>query len=308
LKLWSLNQPEPVGATGATNYKAALELAKETFANSKILKSDIQSVVFISDGIPTAPHGSGMTQEPEDRIAAIDAAKSLKAENIQVNTFPVNINSKLTTMPTISAITGGNYYYHDAHDVINEIQNDSLIGLVGLEIENETTGEKMTQVKVYPDGRFEEKVCLSSSEDNVLKITPFVCESCEKLSYQKISATCEGEKCASCKGQLTMLKLKYIGILKNALVKIIQAGKSDDDSIVIYEDTVESNEDIEFFGGFKDKTMGSNINLYVNDKQNAECETSCGQPKTGPGRIHGDFRVIKGYSRNGGLLCPVDDD
>jgi len=52
--------------------------------------------------------------------------------------------------------------------------------------------------------------------------------------------------------------------------------------------------------------MGSKIDVYVNEILNAEFTTSCGQPKIGPGRVSGDFEVLKGHSRNGGLLCPVD--
>ena len=38
---------------------------------------------------------------------------------------------------------------------------------------------------------------------------------------------------------------------------------------------------------------------------NTKIHTSCSQP-IGPGLKSGDFEVIEGYSRNGGLICPLD--
>lgn len=145
------------------------------------------------------------------------------------------------------------------------------------------------------------------TKKNILKITPEVCETCEKLSYQKVNASCQGEKCSKCEGQVTMLELKYTGDIVDAVISIEQPGKkAKDGDIVIYEDTIQPNDSFEFFGGWKDKTMGSEITVYVNGVENTKFKTSCGVEKIGPGLSQGDFEVIKGYSRNGGLLCKVD--
>lgn len=299
--------PEAIGAGGSTNYKAALDLAKDTFKGKNLKKHDVKTIAFISDGIPTSPYGSGFTQEKEDRIFAIDSAKELDKEKVIVNTYPVNINSKLTTMPSISAITGGNYYWHDADKIVDEMPHDSLVRILGIEIVNETTDEEFKDITIYPDGRYEAEICLTNNQKNILKITPEVCETCEKLSYQKVNASCQGEKCSKCEGQVTMLELKYTGDIVDAVISIEQPGKkAKDGDIVIYEDTIQPNDSFEFFGGWKDKTMGSEITVYVNGVENTKFKTSCGVEKIGPGLSQGDFEVIKGYSRNGGLLCKVD--
>lgn len=146
--------PQIAGTSGAaTNYQAALELTKSTFDAVNLKKHDIKTVAFMSDGIPTAPFDSGNTQEKEDRIAAINAAATLADKNISVNTFPVNINSHLTTLPGISAITEGLYYQHDSSDIVAQLPKDSLVGIIGIEVVNETTAESALNLILYPDGR-----------------------------------------------------------------------------------------------------------------------------------------------------------
>jgi hypothetical protein len=57
----------------------------------------------------------------------------------------------------------------------------------------------------------------------------------------------------------------------------------------------------------KNGTLGTEISLYVNGILNAKMHTSCSKP-IGPGLVQGDFLVIDGASRNGGLLCPAEDE
>lgn len=297
--------PETSGTSGAaTNYQAALELIKTTFSNVNTKKKDIKTVAFLSDGIPTAPFGSGSSQEKEDRISAITAAASVAEDGITVNTFPVNINSSLTTLPAVAAITEGLYFQHDSTEVASKLPNDSLVGIVGMEMVNETTAEDALEMILFPDGKFAGSICLTADETNQIKITPSVCESCDKIAYQKIKVKCDKEECDTCAGQVTNLIMQYNGAADNANIKVTQRKNANSDYI-LYDDVVQPGERFEFFGAKRDKTMGSSIKIWVNDALNAEFVTSCGQPKIGPGRINGDFEVSKGYSRNGGLLCPI---
>jgi ferredoxin/uncharacterized protein YegL len=297
--------PQTSGTAGAaTNYQAALELSKTTFANASLKNKDIKTVAFLSDGIPTSPIGSGNTQEQGDRIAAIDAAASVAEDGITVNTFPVNINSKLTTLPTLSAITKGIYFQHDSAEIVEKLPNDSLVGVIGIEIINETTQESALDLILFPDGQFEGSICLTADETNQIKVTPAVCENCEKIAYQKIKVSCEKEECSTCAGQVTNLQLKYTGAETDAHIEVLQR-KNANKSYTLFEETLQNGEDFEFYGAARDKTMGSSITIYVNGELNTEIVTSCGQPKIGPGLVSGDFEVVRGYSRNGGLLCPI---
>ncbi|MFY0640292.1 MAG: VWA domain-containing protein [Bermanella sp.] len=300
--LSAMTPETPDSSEAATNYKAALELAITKFDGQNPKKKDIKSMVFLSDGIPTFPSGSGATQESGDRLAAINTAELLKEENIIVNTFAVNINSKLTTLPAISAITGGFYYKHADEPTSSSIIKNSLVGLTGIEVFNETTDTQAPDFELLPDGNFNGEVCLTDDSDNLIKVTPLVCDDCDQPAYQKIKASCAKEECSPCAGQITMLELEYNGLLGSALISVEQS-KNGKKREVIFEDIVLLGGHFQFFGSAKDKTMGPTIYVYINGILNAEFSTSCGQPKTVPGLINGDIKVVRGYSRNGGLIC-----
>lgn len=299
-------EPEVAGSTGAaTNYQAALELVQASFAAANLKQRDIQTVAFLSDGIPTAPFGSGTTQEPEDRAVALEAAGLTAAAGISVNTFPVNVDSKLSTLPAISAITDGRYYEHELSNITTEISGDSLVGVERIDIVNTTTDQVALETIFKPDGRFSSQVCLTGGDTNLIQITPVLCEGCDTQAYQKINLGCETQQCGQCAGQVTSLTLTYQGPLESVDVVVTQRKNARQDYI-LFQSTVAPGEEFTFFGAKRDKTMGSKINVYVNGDFNGEFVTSCGQPKIGPGRISGDFVVSEGYSRNGGLLCPID--
>ncbi|BDX07462.1 VWA domain-containing protein [Planctobacterium marinum] len=298
--------PETSGtASAATNYEAALDLIEATYASFSLNDSDIKSVAFMSDGIPTAPFGSGTTQEAGDRTSALEAATRLAEQGILVNSFPININSTLTTMPSISAITDGNYYFHEADSILTNIPKDSLVGVIGLEVRNVTTELDADPITLFSDGVFSANVCLTDESVNDVIITPIVCKDCNKDAYQTVKTNCDAtEECSECAGQITNLILQYTGTSANASVRVTQRIKGKDENL--FSGVVAPGAQFEFYGREKDKTMGSSIKVFINNQLNTEIKTSCGQPKTGPGLVSGDFLVIKGYSRNGGLLCPVD--
>lgn len=146
---------------------------------------------------------------------------------------------------------------------------------------------------------------MTADEANEIQVTPSVCETCEKIAYQKIKVNCTAQECSTCAGQVTNLQMQYTGILADAVVRITQR-KNANKVYTLFDDTVQPGESFDFSGAARDRTMGSSIDVYVNDELNAQITTSCGQPKIGPGLVEGDFVVLKGYSRNGGLLCPVE--
>ncbi|NNC51007.1 MAG: hypothetical protein HKO01_10765, partial [Flaviramulus sp.] len=117
--------------------------------------------------------------------------------------------------------------------------------------------------------------------------------------YEKQPADPDG----NCDGKVTYLKLKYTGSVQNAQIKIIEK-----DGQTIFNSVVQPNEEFQFYG--KDgnpPTMGSRINVFINNSHAVEIHTSCSEP-IGPGSVFGDFVVIKGASKNGGPLAPVSGD
>ena len=108
------------------------------------------------------------------------------------------------------------------------------------------------------------------------------------------------EECAECEGKVTQLTLRYNGG-DAAEIKVEQKGK---DGGVVFNDVVQPGEEFTFSGMDKKGTLGTEISIYVDGILNTRIHTSCSQP-IGPGLVSGDFEVIEGYSRNGGLLCPI---
>lgn len=113
----------------------------------------------------------------------------------------------------------------------------------------------------------------------------------------------EEETC--CDGQVNQLVLRYNGDVADARVKITQRDGSR--TMVLFDETVQPDGEIEIEGENRQGTFGSVIQVYVNGALNTRIHTSCSEP-IGPGLIRGDFEVVSGTSRNGGDLCPVEEE
>ena len=57
-------------------------------------------------------------------------------------------------------------------------------------------------------------------------------------------------------------------------------------------------------GNDKKGTLGTEIKICVDGELNTKIHTSCSKP-IGPGLVSGDFKVIEGYSKEGGKLPPL---
>ncbi len=105
--------------------------------------------------------------------------------------------------------------------------------------------------------------------------------------------------CSACDGKVSLLSLQYLGAIPGATIRVEQKKNS----TVVFDDVVNPGETFEFSGTDKG-TLGTEISVYVNGALNTKIHTSCSQP-IGPGLVRGDFLVVEGYSKNGGLLCPL---
>jgi hypothetical protein len=112
------------------------------------------------------------------------------------------------------------------------------------------------------------------------------------------------EECGDCDGGVIELTLRYFG--SNPAYVQVYDGKRPKPDRLLYEDTVAPDESFTFTGQRPDGTMGANISLFVDGEFNTTIHTSCSQP-IGPGLIRGYFEVISGYSKYGGLLCPISE-
>ncbi|WP_339136531.1 MAG: SdrD B-like domain-containing protein [Candidatus Electrothrix sp. GW3-4] len=113
--------------------------------------------------------------------------------------------------------------------------------------------------------------------------------------------TTTGDNCRKCKGKVVQLTMQYTGD-QDAVIMVKQEGKGG--GVVFGPETVLAGGNFEFHGIDKNGTFGAEITLFVDGDQNTKIYTSCSQP-IGPGMNSGDFKVVEGYSKDGGSLCPI---
>ncbi len=106
-------------------------------------------------------------------------------------------------------------------------------------------------------------------------------------------------ECGECEGKVTQLTVRYDGSIVDAHI-IVKQKKN----IVVFDGIVQPGEVFTFYGADKKGTFGPETYYYINGVYNTNIHTSCSQP-IGPGLTKGDFTVIEGYSRHGGLLPPL---
>jgi hypothetical protein len=109
------------------------------------------------------------------------------------------------------------------------------------------------------------------------------------------------DECSECDGKVTELTLKYNGGETDANIKVTQKK----DGAVVFDATVQPAGTFTFSGEDKKGTLSTEISIFVNGVLITKIHTSCSRP-IGPGLVSGDFEVISGRSKNGGLLCPID--
>ncbi|HID70405.1 MAG TPA: hypothetical protein EYP35_08100 [Desulfobacterales bacterium] len=112
--------------------------------------------------------------------------------------------------------------------------------------------------------------------------------------------TCEFGDCSECDGKVTQLTLQYNGS-DSAFIEVAQKKGGD----IVFSGDVAPGERFTFDGTDKKDTLGTEISIYVDGSLNTKIHTSCSKP-VGLGMVFGAFKIVDGYSRNGGRLCPVD--
>lgn len=107
----------------------------------------------------------------------------------------------------------------------------------------------------------------------------------------------------NCSGKVTYLKLKYLGSVQNAQIRIVQQSGE-----TIFNSVVQPEGQFQIYGqSFQNGPpphMSPSIDVFINNNFHRNIHTSCSVP-IGPGSVFGDFEVIEGESRNGGPLSPV---
>ena len=155
---------------GATNFAAALRAA---LAGFEITHSGPEEdprgrhVLFLSDGLPTAP-------EPPERAGeeALAAAALLRDAGVAIQSFALGTaeleGADLTIYSKMAELTGGSLTRlpHPA-DVVAHLPRIDLVGITSVEVKNQTTGEAARALRLGPDGSFDGFLSLVPGENRI---------------------------------------------------------------------------------------------------------------------------------------------
>jgi Mg-chelatase subunit ChlD len=163
------------GPHGGTNFAAGLRLAVTELANlsgSKSLPRDSAKkvVLFLTDGLPTFPIGSGSASEPGDTEAALNAARLAHKAGITVNTYALGPNALTNPIAAteIARISLGTFMpVQNPGDIIAFLQGVTFANVEDVIFTNLTTREVSYDVELSPDGSFSGFVPVTEGNNRV---------------------------------------------------------------------------------------------------------------------------------------------
>lgn len=150
------------GPSGATNFSAGIRLAVTELAGLPDARSTPRAgaqpiLLFLTDGVPSLPIGSGGVTDPGDIEAAISAAGLAKTAGIRINTYA--LGPQALTYPQavteVARVSLGTYTpVQNPGDIVALLQGVSFANIEDVVIANLTTGDFSTDVRLEPDGSF----------------------------------------------------------------------------------------------------------------------------------------------------------
>ena len=163
------------GARGATNFAAAVRLVITELGGIGGAKSlprpDAKKIaLFLSDGMPTLPFGTGNKTEPGDVEAAIRAAEVARKAGIVINTYALGHDALRYPQAAteLARVTLGTYTpVQRPGDIGAILQGVTFASVEDVVLANLTTGELSTDVRLSPDGRFDGFVPVQEGRNRV---------------------------------------------------------------------------------------------------------------------------------------------
>ncbi|HXV80134.1 MAG TPA: VWA domain-containing protein, partial [Candidatus Binatia bacterium] len=134
-------------------------------------KTDTIKVEFLlTDGFPTMPIGGGRRAAPEDTNFAINAARLAGKAGIKVHVFA--LGEEALSYPRaavgIAKESGGTYTpVSRPADVLAVVENISVVGVDYVQVVNQTTGQKATQLRLAADGFFSSAVPVTQGRNQI---------------------------------------------------------------------------------------------------------------------------------------------
>ena len=152
------------GPYGGTNMVEGIRLGITELLGlgSSEKRTDAIKVQFLlTDGFPSLPIGGGKRMTPEDVNLTINAARLAGKAGIKVHVFA--LGEEALSYPRaavgIASESGGTYTpVMRPVDVLAVLENISIVGVDYVQIVNQTSGQKATQLRLAADGFFSSAV------------------------------------------------------------------------------------------------------------------------------------------------------
>lgn len=150
------------GPHGGTNFAAGVRLAVRELAGLSGSRSTPRPgarkvILFLTDGLPTFPIGTGSVADPGDTEAALNAARLAHKAGITINTYALGPNALTNPIAAteMARITLGNFLpVRNPGDIISFLQGVSFANIEDVVFTNLTTREVSYDVNLLPDGSF----------------------------------------------------------------------------------------------------------------------------------------------------------
>jgi hypothetical protein len=146
------NNREP---QGGTNMGEGLQMAIGAVTFNQ--KQTHKIIIFLTDGVPSFPHGSANVTDPEDKEYALSYARNAQTESIRIDTFAIGGEalSDPSTVQGIADITGGIYKaVKRPNEIITKLAETKFFRLESIEVKNVTLGKPAQDLLFGPDGSF----------------------------------------------------------------------------------------------------------------------------------------------------------
>jgi hypothetical protein len=150
------------GPNGGTDFAAGVRLAVTELAGLSGAKGTPRPgakkiALFLTDGVPTFPIGTGSAMDPGDVEAALNAARLAHKAGVTINTYALGPNALTDPVAAteIARITLGTFLpVRNPGDIISFLQGVSFANVDDVVFANLTTREVSTDVDLKPDGSF----------------------------------------------------------------------------------------------------------------------------------------------------------
>jgi Mg-chelatase subunit ChlD len=161
------------GSYGGTNMVEAIRLGISElmgFGTSERRTDAIKVQFLLTDGFPTLPIGESKRMTPEDVALTINAARLSGKAGIKVHVFA--LGEEALSYPRaaigIAKESGGTYTpVVRPADALAVLENISVVGVDYVQVVNQTTGQKATQLRLAADGFFSSAVPVTEGKNQI---------------------------------------------------------------------------------------------------------------------------------------------